>query len=74
MTSRAAAHMMSIIFYRGQNARQRAREIGDQAAALVLRRLMGESGAGSIPFSNVRVDGDLILRDSTGPAPVDAVD
>lgn len=54
--------------------RQRAREIGDQAAALVLRRLMGDNAAGSIPFSNVRVDGDLILRDSTGPAPFDAGD
>lgn len=49
--------------------RQRAREIGDQAAALVLKRLAGDGGIEGGPFSNRRVDGDLILRDSTGPAP-----
>lgn len=51
--------------------RQRARDIGDQAASLVLRRLQNESGAAGRPYSNQRVDADLILRDSTGPAPVD---
>ncbi|TWT92844.1 Catabolite control protein A [Botrimarina colliarenosi] len=54
--------------------RQRAREIGDQAASLVLRRLSSDGDAGAGPFSNVRVDGDLILRDSTGPAAADAVE
>ena len=47
--------------------RQRAREIGVRSAATVLDRLQGKL-AGD-PMEHVKIDADLILRDSTGPAP-----
>lgn len=50
--------------------RQRPREIGSRAASLVLDRLQGTL-AGE-PLEHSQIDGDLVLRDSTGPCPVPA--
>lgn len=47
--------------------RQRPREIGERAASLVLDRLQGEKTGG--PHDHLQIDGDLVLRGSTGPVP-----
>jgi LacI family transcriptional regulator len=47
--------------------RQRPRDIGAQAASIVLDRLQGKM-AGE-PLDHLQIDADLVLRDSTGPAP-----
>lgn len=45
--------------------RQRPREIGSEAASLVLNRLQGKLGPGPI---EAKIEGDFVLRESTGPA------
>jgi len=46
--------------------RQRPREIGAEAASLVLRRLAGEEA--SRPPTEAKIEADFVLRESTGPA------
>jgi LacI family transcriptional regulator len=47
--------------------RQRPREIGARAATLLLERITKQASEG--PYLDARVEADLVLRDSTAPAP-----